>query len=207
MKFPGITLFLICTLFSEVLSLVCQYSVCLSGSGQCKSTEINCPNQCVSITSIKYTDGKSSTKVVKTCGTKELCLIGSVNLGDVKVAQNAKCCNTTLCNTETLADLPKQRANGKMCYSCTGNDCSQTVDCEGNESQCISHTVNQLGKTVTMKGCSDKSTCNNSTILNLQGINAINNQCCQGNLCNGVQSVMLSFQLVFFSLLSSTLFY
>ncbi|MCI4387802.1 hypothetical protein PGIGA_G00078450 [Pangasianodon gigas] len=152
-------------------------------------------------------DGKNLTTALKTCGVPELCSTESVNLGEVKVTRNVKCCNTTRCNTETLPVLPEQRANGKMCYSCKDNDCSQTVDCVGNELHCISQKVTEQGKTLTMKGCAVKSACDNSALLNLQGIDSLNIQCCQGNLCNGVESFTLSFLLMFLSLLSSILFY
>ncbi|KAB5546702.1 hypothetical protein PHYPO_G00075040 [Pangasianodon hypophthalmus] len=205
MKFQ-LTLLLISMLFSEALSLVCQ---CVSplGSVRCQSTEINCPSQCASVTLFTVKDGKNLTTALKTCGVPELCSTESVNLGEVKVTRNVKCCNTTRCNTETLPVLPEQRANGKMCYSCKDNDCSQTVDCVGNELHCISQKVTDQGKTLTMKGCAVKSACDNSALLNLQGIDSLNIQCCEGNLCNGVESFTLSFLLMFLSLLSSILFY
>ncbi|MCJ8742043.1 hypothetical protein PDJAM_G00077700, partial [Pangasius djambal] len=56
----------------------------------------------------------------------------------MKVTNNAKCCSTDLCNSETLQALPKQDPNGRMCYRCDGTSCSGTVSCEGVEDRCLS---------------------------------------------------------------------
>ncbi|XP_053339134.1 uncharacterized protein LOC128510698 [Clarias gariepinus] len=201
-----LTLLLICMLLSEVQSLLCQ---CVSPVGfvQCRhQKEINCPDQCASLTFFVKQDDLNMTTVVKTCGAPELCSNNSVNMGGVTASRNAYCCNTTFCNSKTLPVLTQQRANGKMCYTCIGSDCSQTMDCVGEEYYCISQTVNQLGNTLNLKGCANKATCGGSGFLISQGINMVDNQCCKGNLCNAAQSFTLSVILMSIPLVFSILY-
>ncbi|XP_058265273.1 urokinase plasminogen activator surface receptor-like isoform X1 [Hemibagrus wyckioides] len=200
MKFL-LTLLLISVLFSQVLSLMCQECF----SEQCGQK--NCPDQCTSLTLYVVASGKNVTSVIKTCAIPEMCSPGSINLGEVVMTSNAMCCSSTLCNIETLPVLPLPQPNGKMCYSCKNNDCSQTVDCAGNEDRCITETATLLGMKVTMKGCVAKAFCSSNELLNPLGNDTINVQCCEGNLCNGVDSFTPSFFLMIISLLFSILFY
>ncbi|XP_060793736.1 urokinase plasminogen activator surface receptor-like isoform X2 [Neoarius graeffei] len=144
---------------------------------------------------------------IKTCGMPELCATGSMNIGTVKVTSNTKCCSTNFCNSETLPALPKQAPNGRMCYTCDANDCSGTVNCEGNEDRCISASVQQGSNTLSMKGCVSKSFCVGSGSSGIPGIGISHVQCCEENLCNSAKSVTLSFLLMIVPLLSSILFY
>lgn len=38
---------------------------------------------------------------MKTCSVEDLCVSGSINMGIVKVTNNAQCCSTNLCNSGT----------------------------------------------------------------------------------------------------------
>ncbi|XP_060793733.1 phospholipase A2 inhibitor and Ly6/PLAUR domain-containing protein-like [Neoarius graeffei] len=202
-----VTLLLICMLFSKALSLTCHQCV-PSASGKCTEEQTTCSDQCLTSTTAVYMSGTKLTDVnIKTCGMPELCATGSMNIGTVKVTSNTKCCSTNLCNSETLPALPKQAPNGRMCYTCDANDCSGTVNCEGNEDRCISASVQQGSNTLSMKGCVSKSFCVGSGSSGIPGIGISRVQCCEGNLCNSAKSITLSFLLMIVPLLSSILFY
>ncbi|KAF5904185.1 urokinase plasminogen activator surface receptor-like, partial [Clarias magur] len=119
------------------LSLTCQECNLLTGN--CEQT--TCADQCItSTTSVSVSGIKSPDVTMKTCGAPEQCASGSMNLGLMKMTINSKCCKTDDCNSQTLPALPRQAPNGKMCYTCEGDSCSTTVNCEGNEDRCISAT-------------------------------------------------------------------
>ncbi|XDV31187.1 hypothetical protein PO909_033937, partial [Leuciscus waleckii] len=81
--------------------------------------------------------------------------------------------------------------NGKKCYTCDGNGCSKTLSCTGNEDRCFTITDNIEGPLRVGKGCLSKNLCDASSY-----------SCCDGNLCNGAQSVTQSFLFLCCSLLS-----
>ncbi|KAG1933521.1 hypothetical protein F2P79_020490 [Pimephales promelas] len=101
------------------------------------------------------------------------------------------CCNTDRCN---LQDVPEPVLNGKKCFYCDDKSCSNTVSCSGTEDRCIKQTGTSEGQTV--KGCVSKSVCDFITL------SVGNFTCCEGNLCNGAQSVTQSVLILCFSLLS-----
>ncbi|XP_053542052.1 phospholipase A2 inhibitor NAI [Ictalurus punctatus] len=197
-----VTLLLICMLFSKVLSLTCQQCIPKS-SEKCTEEQVTCADQCLTATTSLYRGGERVSDVnVKTCGTAETCVTGSMNLGAMKIVNNSKCCKTDLCNAETA---PKQAPNGRSCYSCDANSCSETVNCEGSEDHCISASVKEGSNTMSMKGCVSKSLCAVSQ-SSMSGIEISNMQCCEGNLCNGAENFTLSFLLMIVLQLSSVLF-
>ncbi|XP_053542046.1 urokinase plasminogen activator surface receptor [Ictalurus punctatus] len=201
-----VILLLICMLFSKALSLTCQQCI-YPLSATCTDTQ-TCADQCLTSTTSVYMSGAKVSDVnVKTCGTADTCVTGSMNLGVMKMVNNAKCCQTDLCNTETLPASPKQAPNGRSCYSCDANSCSGTVNCEGSEDRCISVSVQQGKDTISMKGCVSKSFCAAPGTTSTSGIGISNVQCCEGNLCNGAENFTLSFLLMIVPLLSSVLFY
>ncbi|KAK3519165.1 hypothetical protein QTP70_020004 [Hemibagrus guttatus] len=183
------------------LSLMCHNCI----SEQC--SEINCPDQCASVTLFIVSNGKNMTSVIKTCAIPQMCSSGSINLGELLMTSNVMCCNSTLCNKETLPALPKQAPNGRICYTCDAHGCSAKVDCEGSEDRCISASVQQGSSTVSLKGCVSKSFCVESRSSSVPGFGVAKVQCCEGNLCNGAGIFTLNFLLMIVPLLSSILFY
>ncbi|XP_047663075.1 uncharacterized protein LOC113654961 isoform X2 [Tachysurus fulvidraco] len=133
MKFL-LTLVIFSALFSGVLSLTCLYGF----NDQC--IKIDCPDQCASLTALTINNGNNMSGVLKTCAVPDICSHGTVNLGELVVTINTLCCNTTLCNNETLPVLPVPLPNGRICYTCFNNNCTQTVHCGGNEDRCITGT-------------------------------------------------------------------
>ncbi|KAF4078470.1 hypothetical protein AMELA_G00199450 [Ameiurus melas] len=198
----SITLLLICMLPFEVLSLICQQCIS-SGITQC--TQTTCPDQCLSAT----VSVSSNVNVnLQTCGTSSLCVNESLNVGIMDIATNVQCCNTDLCNTGTLAAPPQQSPNGKSCVTCDNNGCSGTVNCVGDQTFCISASVQQGNNGVYMKGCATKSACDASAgVSSQQGVALVNVQCCAGNLCNSAEIFTLSFLLIIVPLICTIVFH
>uniref|UniRef100_A0A4W4DY79 UPAR/Ly6 domain-containing protein n=1 Tax=Electrophorus electricus TaxID=8005 RepID=A0A4W4DY79_ELEEL len=148
-----------------------------------------------------YFDGTHVDFYIKTCAVPAECVNGSLSAGFFNQTFSTKCCSTDLCNT-----LPVQFPNGKSCYMCDilGKNCSEMVDCEGEQYYCISATG---GHNMAIKGCSSKSYCNGDA-LSVQVAGTISDvKCCEGDLCNSVENVKMSLFLTLGSLLSSTLLY
>ncbi|KAK2824886.1 hypothetical protein Q7C36_018813 [Tachysurus vachellii] len=200
-----VVLLLVCMLFSKALSLNC-YQCLPSLTGPCTNEQTTCSDQCASSTISVFTSGTKQDISMKTCGVEDLCVSGSMNIGIVKVTNNAQCCSTNLCNSGTPPALPKQVPNGRVCYTCDTNDCSAKVYCEGNEDRCISASVKQGGNTVSMKGCVSQGFCVGSGSSGVPGIGLTSVHCCEGNLCNGAEVFTLSFVLMIVPLISSILF-
>ncbi|XP_066528935.1 phospholipase A2 inhibitor gamma subunit B-like [Hoplias malabaricus] len=200
-----ITLLLVCGLYPSVLSLNC-YQCIPDPSGTCTDRQTACPSQCVSATVAVNVAGQQNEISTKGCASAAECVSGSLNLGIVKTTINTQCCSTDLCNSQKPPALPSKPPNGKQCYYCIDKDCSGTVDCLGDEDQCISATVNAAGVQVKMKGCATRSICNAPTgSMQTAGISG-DLSCCSGNLCNGAEGVKISLLFVLVPLLSSFLF-
>ncbi|XP_048035720.1 urokinase plasminogen activator surface receptor-like [Megalobrama amblycephala] len=97
-------------------------------------------------------------------------------------------------NIPNVSNVP----NGKKCYYCSGNSCSNIMDCSGTEDRCFTATVAYGGQSVVAKSCLSKAVCDAAT----SNPNVASVSCCEGNLCNGAQSVSQSFLFLCCSLLS-----
>ncbi|XP_042634549.1 prostate stem cell antigen-like [Cyprinus carpio] len=119
------------------------------------------------------------------------------------------CCDTDLCNARDAPDpsvessstnfgIPNDVPNGKKCFYCDLQSCSNIRDCSGSEDHCFTATTNFGSQSFAAKGCISKQACDASALLpSSQGIT-----CCGGNLCNSVQSITQSFLFLCCSLLS-----
>ncbi|KAI4891491.1 hypothetical protein NFI96_018198 [Prochilodus magdalenae] len=192
-----VTLALLCVLFPKALALQCYQCV----SGVC--TQLDCSDQCGSFTALVSTSGVQQQVASQTCATAAQCVSGSANLGSVKLTFNSQCCSTALCNSQAVAALPFGSANGKQCYTCTNNNCTGTVNCEGDADQCISATATAAGTQVSIKGCASKTICSaGASSLQAAGVSG-SVTCCSGNLCNSAAGVKLSLLIMLVPLLSS----
>uniref|UniRef100_A0A8C2AGD3 UPAR/Ly6 domain-containing protein n=1 Tax=Cyprinus carpio TaxID=7962 RepID=A0A8C2AGD3_CYPCA len=165
---------------------------CTSLTGSCTQTS-QCPtgfSNCVSATVTVNT----TTVKVRGCAPS-VCPSGTINLGIGK--GSSQCCSTDLCNSQDAPD-PTNAPNGKKCYSCDGNTCSNTVSCSGTEDRCFNATVTVGVQSQVFKGCVSKSLCDATTLIPTLG----SVSCCEGNLCNGAQSITQSFLFLCCSLLS-----
>ncbi|XP_036448315.1 urokinase plasminogen activator surface receptor-like [Colossoma macropomum] len=201
-----VTLLLVCVFFPKVLTLMCYE--CISGlSGLCTDTQTYCSSQCASMTTATYVGGVQTGEVnMKGCAAAGQCVSGSLNLGLLKTTINSKCCSTYFCNSYKAPALPKGSPNGRKCYTCADDDCFRTVDCEGDEDQCISGRVSVGGAQMKMKGCASRSYCSaDLSRTKAAGISG-SLSCCEGNLCNSAEGVKLSLLIMLVPLISSILF-
>ncbi|XP_051733831.1 ly6/PLAUR domain-containing protein 8-like isoform X2 [Ctenopharyngodon idella] len=195
-----ISVFLLFILFAAGHSLSCY--ACIGLKGSCADQEVTtCPSgstQCVSSTTVTQI-GDIGAKV-KIKGCVPACQNGSMNLGSSKMTSS--CCDTDLCNVQDAPDpLSTTVPNGKKCFYCDGQSCSNTLSCSGTEDRCIKSTVTLDGQSLLHKGCISKSICD-AAALAFNNLNLGSVSCCEGNLCNGAQSVSQSFLFLCCSLLS-----
>ncbi|XP_067233781.1 uncharacterized protein [Chanodichthys erythropterus] len=123
----------------------------------------------------------------------------SMNFGIIKTS--VSCCNTDLCNVKDAPDPSTTVPNGKTCYSCDDKSCSKVLNCTGSEDRCIAATGSYGGQSAVVKGCVSKLICDATALVpNVPNVEDI--ACCEGNLCNGAQSVTQSFLFLCCSLLS-----
>ncbi|XP_014012006.2 urokinase plasminogen activator surface receptor [Salmo salar] len=198
---------LVSLLLPKAFSLKCFE--CTPGvSGACTDKETDClyPTQCGSSRVVSYA---GDTKVVdinaKSCAVPAECVSAAMNFGISRTTIASKCCNTDLCNSQSVPESTKAPPNGKKCFTCTGTDCNSTLSCLGDEDRCISATVNTGGMKITMKGCASKKFCVGDVSQALGP--TMDMKCCEGNLCNNAQSIGLSLLLLVTSMVSVALFY
>ncbi|XP_026064200.1 phospholipase A2 inhibitor and Ly6/PLAUR domain-containing protein-like [Carassius auratus] len=190
-----VSAFLLFLLFTAGHSFSCYE--CLGLTGSCSDQTVKtCPSgsyKCMSTTSVVQAGDISGKTKIKTCIAD--CPSGSINYGLVKTS--IACCNTDQCNVQDAPD-PSNVPNGKTCYYCDEKSCSNILKCSGSEDRCIKASGTFGGQTMVIKGCVSKSICDaGSSVSDVQGVS-----CCEGNLCNGVQSVSQSFLFLCCSLLS-----
>ncbi|KAK2872330.1 hypothetical protein Q8A67_022227 [Cirrhinus molitorella] len=190
-----ISFFLLFAFFTAGHSFSCYE--CIGVTGSCADqTLTTCPSgfsKCVSLTSTVQAGGISATVKAKNCAAD--CASGSMNLGFEK--DSFACCNTDKCNMQD-APAPSNVPNGKTCYSCDGQSCLNVLSCSEGEDRCLKATGSFLGQSMVVKGCASKSICD--AVTSVSDVQSIS--CCEGNLCNGAQSVTQSFLFLCCSLLS-----
>ncbi|XP_043090146.1 urokinase plasminogen activator surface receptor-like [Puntigrus tetrazona] len=192
-----ISVFLLFVLFASGRSLNCYQ--CAGLSGTCSQT--TCSTGVTSCFVGSLAIGSNPAITVQKCGLATGCPSGTINFGIGKIS--GACCNTDLCNTQ-ITQGTNVAPNGKSCYYCDGQNCTNTVNCSGTEDNCFKATAVYSGQNQTVKGCMSKAVCDFTSTLDSVVANV---SCCSGNLCNGVESVSQSFLFLFCSLLSSILLY
>ncbi|XP_039662647.1 urokinase plasminogen activator surface receptor-like [Perca fluviatilis] len=198
------------TLFFGVVLLPKAYTLkcyeCVPGiSGTCTDTSKECPlrgQQCGVIKVTSYAVGSKILDVnSKSCALAEECVEASINFGIANTVITSKCCTSDLCNNQPAPEPSKSNPNGKMCFSCDGQQCTNTLNCERNEDYCISSKVNAGGQTVTMKGCASKTICSKQT-TQTAGALGTEISCCRGNFCNSASSTSAGLLLLVAPLVS-----
>ncbi|XP_073727621.1 urokinase plasminogen activator surface receptor-like isoform X2 [Misgurnus anguillicaudatus] len=177
---------LFCALFTGGHSLKCYE--CTGPVGSCANKETTCSsffNVCSTQTTVTNTGGAEQKMQSKGCGVAEACMTASINFGVTRTVTSTQCCNTDLCNSKDASDSSSNSANGKQCYYCNGQSCTNKLNCIGSEDYCIKATVPGGSASQTLKGCASKFICDTSA----QGNAGLTGSCCQGSLCNGAKSV------------------
>uniref|UniRef100_A0A3Q2VU11 Lymphocyte antigen 6B-like n=1 Tax=Haplochromis burtoni TaxID=8153 RepID=A0A3Q2VU11_HAPBU len=165
-------------------------------SGSCAQTTKACPSntQCASVRIASYAGGSKLVDIKgKSCAAAEECVQASINFGGAQTLITSKCCTSDLCNSQDAPEGSISSPNGKKCFQCVGNDCTQTLNCNGNEDHCISSAK---GQKVTVKGCASKLICSSTQSPQITGITAAEISCCQGDLCNTVGRLLFVTTLI-----------
>uniref|UniRef100_A0A3B3VKJ0 Snake toxin/toxin-like domain-containing protein n=1 Tax=Poecilia latipinna TaxID=48699 RepID=A0A3B3VKJ0_9TELE len=140
---------------------------------------------------------------LKHCMSSPWCVETSIHYGNYREVRNVTCCKENLCNTR-IPDY-MSTANGKKCYTCEGENCRKTLNCEGDENYCFTFS----GKSPIVLHASYLSSEDqiqtypppskgDSTYEKMM-------KCCQGDYCNSVSRVspalLLLMPLLFSNLL------
>ncbi|KAM9852320.1 urokinase plasminogen activator surface receptor-like [Aulostomus maculatus] len=175
-------------LLPKAYTLKC-YECVISSSGACRDIK-QCPmqeHQCSSVQMTIYNGGSKTVDISgKSCSLPSECGEFSVNFGISRTGIISRCCNADLCNTFPVTDPGHSGFNGKMCYTCEGNNCSVPLRCQGSEDHCVTATVQAGDVQTKVKGCISKLLCSHTD--KLSGPIAADMTCCQGKLCNGGSS-------------------
>ncbi|XDV38255.1 hypothetical protein PO909_007702 [Leuciscus waleckii] len=186
-----LSVFLLFILFTAGHSLSCYE--CMSPTGSCaEQTVKTCPigySQCMSLTTERQVGDITFKVKAKDCAVT--CQSWSMNFGFARTTSS--CCDTNKCNAQ---DAPDPIPNGKKCYFCDDKSCSNKLSCLGTEDRCIKATGTFEGQSWVFKGCVS-SIFDATTSISVQSFSS-----CEGNLCNGAQSVTQSFLFLCCSLLS-----
>ncbi|XP_056587460.1 urokinase plasminogen activator surface receptor-like [Triplophysa dalaica] len=193
------------SLFDGGHSIKCYQ--CTDVTGPCVGAETECPallTACASATVVGYIGNNVVTTKVKSCNSPLTCGNGSVNYGIARETISMKCCNTDLCNSQDVPDSNTIIPNGKQCYYCDGNNCSNKLKCLGTEDYCIKAKANFDSLPATVKGCVSKSVCD---ITSLVPEGYVDVSCCQGDLCNSAKRFNLNLLLLSWPFFFYTMFH
>ncbi|GLD54280.1 urokinase plasminogen activator surface receptor-like isoform X1 [Lates japonicus] len=165
---------------------------CIPGlSGFCTDTAKQCPSQdyqCGAVKVTTYTGGSKESDIsMKNCALAQECVEGSINFGVTRTTS-------------------KSSPNGKKCFTCDGQKCTATLNCEGNEDYCISTTVSVGGGKTTVKGCASKMMCVNTQTAQMTAAIGAEMSCCQGDYCNSASSTSAGLLLLVAPLISLVVF-
>ncbi|KAL7393326.1 hypothetical protein ABVT39_009427 [Epinephelus coioides] len=201
-----LTLILGIVLLPKAYCLKC-YECIPGASGTCTDTTKECPSQCGAARVISYAGGSKLADInSKDCAVAEECVEASMNFGITKTVITSKCCTSELCNTQPAPEPIKSNPNGKKCFTCDGQSCTATLNCDGNEDYCISSKVSEGNEKVTVKGCASKLVCSNTASAQISGAIGGQVSCCQGNFCNSASSTSAGLLLLLTPLVSLVVF-
>ncbi|XP_029101781.1 phospholipase A2 inhibitor and Ly6/PLAUR domain-containing protein-like [Scleropages formosus] len=179
---------------------------CFQGTDATESctTPVTCQdndNVCGSSTLAIYTGDCLSRKTGESkCVKPQECVSYSLNLGPERTVLHSECCKTDRCNTGISTEI-NNSPNGRKCFGCINEDnCTRTVDCRGDEHYCLKVTIKESNKTT--KGCASKHYCDHAAIHWQLANKDEKVSCCDGNLCNDAQRLVLGALILLVPLVS-----
>ncbi|XP_051778373.1 prestalk protein-like isoform X2 [Erpetoichthys calabaricus] len=159
---------------------------CYSNSSwqTCESSALWCgspSSKCATGLEVQTLGFTSSYAYQRFCAPQDSCNVSfSINSGNETKTTITQCCESSLCNTETVG--LSSDPNGLVCCAGADGSCQNTVNCTGLQDQCF--TAGDAG--VDLRGCASGSICLNPTNASqaLQMNLSAQMACCVGNLCN-----------------------
>ncbi|XP_078394264.1 uncharacterized protein LOC144678316 isoform X1 [Cetorhinus maximus] len=184
--FSGI--FIICALVTEASTL--KSFSCKTPTGNCTQQEACDPAQNLNCrTTLATWSLSSDVLVMNGCGN----CTGNVsfNGGTLSAATTERCCQSDLCNNQTITEETNTTLNGLECYTCPAllsNTCenpNEMVKCVGVQTRCLHFSVMYQAQDIVINGCASESTCKNSGMLKLYGVQPKQDPyCCKVSGCN-----------------------
>ncbi|XP_039595940.1 uncharacterized protein LOC120517567 [Polypterus senegalus] len=151
--------------------------LCPSGSPSCNSLFFTCT------ANVYHSESQTSPfhYFYTTCTSSATCNnTNSYFDGYYKQIQISACCSQGTCDLQRLTDNTFNTPNGLMCCIGPESTCDMTAECVGAEDSCF---IEGRG-TFYYKGCITKNACYNSIFYFSEF-----RYCCQGSLCNNIDSI------------------
>ncbi|XP_072917922.1 urokinase plasminogen activator surface receptor-like [Hemitrygon akajei] len=140
---------------------------------------------------VSISDGGRSQKLeIRGCGS---CKEGlSFSTGTFSLYISETCCQTKLCNNQSIPEAANTTLNGLECYGCAesgNNSCEAAmavVQCVGEQQVCLyASGTTATGQPLTLRGCATPNACRSPERLRTFAFNPGRHlHCCQGNRCN-----------------------
>ncbi|XP_072325086.1 urokinase plasminogen activator surface receptor-like [Scyliorhinus torazame] len=134
--------------------------------------------------------GTSQESVIYGCGNCTGNL--SFNGGRLSAAVTERCCQSDLCNNQTITEEANATLNGLECNTCATlsggmcQDAKEMVKCVGKQTRCLHSSVMYLSRNYTIKGCVSESFCKNANTITIPNIQLNQDiDCCNRSGCNG----------------------
>ncbi|XP_038670748.1 flocculation protein FLO11-like isoform X2 [Scyliorhinus canicula] len=116
----------------------------------------------------------------------------SFNGGRLSAAVSERCCQSDLCNNQTITEEANATLNGLECNTCATplvgmcQDAKEMVKCAGKQTRCLHSSIMYLSRNYTIKGCASESICKNANTITIQNIQLSQEiYCCNRSGCNG----------------------
>ncbi|XP_078092369.1 urokinase plasminogen activator surface receptor-like isoform X3 [Mustelus asterias] len=170
---------------------------CDNPTGNCTQQEVCDPAQnlnCRTISATLTLAGTSTKYYIYGCGncTGNLSFHG----GTLAATMADSCCQSDLCNNQTIPDVANTTLNGLECYACaspfasTCEDPKTMVKCVGMQTRCLHASVTyKKVQNTTIKGCIAENICRDPNIFQVYDIDPnLGFYCCGESGCNRRQT-------------------
>ncbi|XP_067831539.1 uncharacterized protein [Heptranchias perlo] len=163
---------------------------CVGVPGNCRTQTIHCTSSnCRTLNYKQVNGGKTQELLINGCGNCTGIL--SFSSGEFSTRTADRCCQTDLCNNETIAEEANTTLNGLECYGCspisnkTCEDPMERVKCVGEQKWCVHTSATRNFTQIIIKGCASESICKNPDVVKPFGIVPKQDfYCCKESWCN-----------------------